>query len=109
MHIVFLPIVFIRLWVYVYVCVLYSNCYMLNMFSMGLTIITTSTPTARRLVLSPSSFQAIHKVLLKIAYSLYIQHSFGMCFMHIDIIRLLEIGIRRVFPRSRNCVGLCCV
>ena len=62
------PIVFIHLCV----CVLYSNCYMLNMFSMGLTIITTSTPTARRFVLPPSSFQVIHKVLLKIACSSYI-------------------------------------
>jgi len=53
------------------VCVLYSNCYMLNMFSMGLTIIATSTPTARRFIFpSSSSFQVIHKVLLKIAYRL---------------------------------------
>jgi len=68
MHIVFL----VACNVYTSLCVLYSNCYMLNMFSMGLTIITTSMPTARRFVLPPSCFfQVIHKVLLKIAYSLY--------------------------------------
>ena len=69
MHIVFLLVYS----VYTSVCVLYSNCYVLNMFSMGLTIIATSTPTARRFVFPPSSsFQVIHNVLLKIAYSLYI-------------------------------------
>jgi len=44
----------VRVCVRVCVC---SNCYMVNMFSMGLTV--------RRFVLPPSSFQVIHKVLLK--------------------------------------------
>jgi len=48
MHIVFL----LAYSVYKSVCVLYSNCYMLNMFSMGLTVIATLTPTVRRFFFS---------------------------------------------------------
>jgi len=69
MHIVFL----LAYSVYTCVCVcvlyvLYSNCYMLNMFTMGLTfIMAVQRRQWRRFVLPSSSFQVIHNVLLNIA------------------------------------------
>jgi len=53
--------------VFIHVCVLYSNCYMLNMFSMGLTFIMAAQHRRRRRFVFPSSFQVIHNVLLNIA------------------------------------------